>query len=66
MRKNIITRKITLNDDQDAIDRDLWLALPYEEKFKHMFELSYTLWEIYSGEKIESRLQRHVVHIHKE
>jgi hypothetical protein len=66
MRKNVITRKITLEDDQDAIDRDLWLALPYEEKFKHMIELSHMLWEIHTGEKIEPRLQRHVVHLHKE
>lgn len=66
MRKNIVTRKITLDDDQDAIDRDLWLALPFEEKFDHMVELSHTLWEIYLGEKIEPRLQRHVVHLHKE
>lgn len=66
MRKNIVTRKITLEDDQDEIDRELWLALPFEKKFDHIVELSHILWEIHVGEKIEPRLQRHVVHIRRE
>lgn len=66
VRKNILTKKINLEDDQDAIDRELWLQLTFEEKLDHMIELSRMLWEIHKGEKIEPRLQRHVVHLYKE
>lgn len=66
MRENITARKIALGDDEDDVSLAYWLMLPFEKKLDHMVELSHQLWEIHLGEKIEPRLQRHVVHLHKE
>jgi len=65
MRKIAYTRKTTLEEDDGSFDREFWSKFTPSERMQRTFELSMMVTEIQQGKKVEQRLQRHVVSIHR-